>query len=165
MRKSTLWNASRELVVPNHFLQPPPVSTPTPLLADQPARGSCDWHLHLGLPTEALLALTTASAAAAAAAAAVSSTRAKASARAAAGAASAASAAAAAATANVSNSRPVRPPPALRPASRPRASLALRPAHVRTSKRIHRRGPTPGYLTVFSVPEDSIPSRRLEEAL
>lgn len=53
MRKSPKWNASRELVVPNHFLQPPPVTTPAPLLAHQPARGSCDWHTLLGPPTEA----------------------------------------------------------------------------------------------------------------
>ena len=51
LRKAPLWNASRELVVPNHFLQPPPVTTPDPLLAHQPARGNCDWHLRLGQPS------------------------------------------------------------------------------------------------------------------
>jgi len=47
MRKSPLWNASRELVVPNHFLQPPPVTTPPPLLTDQPPRDGSDWHTRL----------------------------------------------------------------------------------------------------------------------
>ena len=53
MRKSATWNASRELVVPNHFLQPAPTTTPAPLLANQPASGDCDWHLRLGQSTEA----------------------------------------------------------------------------------------------------------------
>jgi hypothetical protein len=52
MRKTATWNASRELVVPNHFLQPAPTTTPPPLLANQPARVDCDWHLRLGQPTE-----------------------------------------------------------------------------------------------------------------
>jgi len=52
MRKTATWNASRELVVPNHFLQPPPTTTPAPLLA-QPSRGDCDWHLRLDQPIEA----------------------------------------------------------------------------------------------------------------
>ena len=47
MLKSPLWNASRELVVPNHFLQPPPVTTPPPLLTDQPPRDGSDWHTRL----------------------------------------------------------------------------------------------------------------------
>ena len=54
MRKTAIWNASRELVVPNHFLQPAPTTTPTPLLASQPTKGNCDWHLSLTQnPTEA----------------------------------------------------------------------------------------------------------------
>ena len=54
MRKTAIWNASRELVVPNHFLQPAPTTTPTPLLASQPTKGNCDWHLGLTQnPTEA----------------------------------------------------------------------------------------------------------------
>ena len=52
-RKSSDWNASRELVVPNHFLQPAPTTTPTPLLMNSSARGDCDWHKCLGQPTEA----------------------------------------------------------------------------------------------------------------
>ena len=53
MRKTATWNASRELVVPNHFLQPAPNTTPTPLLAQQPAEGDCDWHHRLDQPIEA----------------------------------------------------------------------------------------------------------------
>jgi hypothetical protein len=52
MRKSENWNASRELLVPNHFLQPPPTTTPAPLLA-KPARGDSDWHLRLDQSIEA----------------------------------------------------------------------------------------------------------------
>merc|ERR1711966_255450 len=44
MRKTHIWNVSRELVVPNHFLQHPPFTTPYPLLADLSARDGCDWH-------------------------------------------------------------------------------------------------------------------------
>ena len=164
MRKTPVWNGSRELVVPNHFLQPPPVTTPAPLLADQPSKGSCDWHVHLGLQTEALLALATRSASDAAAAAAVASSKAKASARAAARAATAISVAAEAATDNVGISRPVQPPPALRPAASPRASLALRPVDVDIHKRKQRRGPNPDYLTIFPVPEDSVPRLHLRRA-
>ena len=51
-RNSVGWNASRELVVPNHFLQPAPTTTPTPLLMDSSARGDCDWHNRLGQTTE-----------------------------------------------------------------------------------------------------------------
>ena len=157
MRKAPMWNASRELVVPNHFLQPPPVTTPAPLLANQPAKGSRDWHMRLGLPTEALLAMLTASAAAAATAAATASSKAKANARAATRAATA-TLASAAATDNAGKPRAVRPP-ALRPAANPRSSLALRPAHASRPKRKRgrQRRPTPSYLTVFLVPEDRVP--------
>ena len=54
MRKTATWASSRELVVPNHFLQPAPTTTPDPLLANQPARVDCDWHLRLSQPTKAL---------------------------------------------------------------------------------------------------------------
>jgi hypothetical protein len=52
MRKSSAWNASRDLVVPNHFLQPPPLTTPTPLLAHMTEGCDSDWHLRLGKPIE-----------------------------------------------------------------------------------------------------------------
>ena len=51
-RNSVGWNASRELVVPNHFLQPVPTTTPTPLLMNSSARGDCDWHNRLGQPPD-----------------------------------------------------------------------------------------------------------------
>jgi hypothetical protein len=51
MRKTENWNASRELLVPNHFLQPPPTTTPAPLL-NQSARGDCDWHLRFDQASE-----------------------------------------------------------------------------------------------------------------
>jgi hypothetical protein len=46
-RKTKVWNASRELVVPSHYLTPAPTITPAPLLAQQPARGNSAWHLQL----------------------------------------------------------------------------------------------------------------------
>lgn len=154
MRKTHIWNVSRELVVPNHFLQPPPFTTPYPLLADLPARDGCDWHTRLGLPPGDLLAVSIASATAAAAAATATSAKAKAYARAAVRAAKAASALAD----NAGKPRGTRPL-ALRPAANPRASLTFGPTCVHKPKRKRRcqRRQTPGYLTVFLVPEDSIP--------
>lgn len=50
MRKTKLWNASRQLIVPNDFISPPPTFTPSPLLlnnrSDLP-REIRDWHLQL----------------------------------------------------------------------------------------------------------------------
>jgi hypothetical protein len=154
MRKTHIWNVSRELVVPNHFLQPPPFTTPYPLLADLPARDGCDWHTRLGLPPGDLLAMSIASATAAAAAATATSAKAKAYARAAVRAAKAASALAD----NAGKPRGTRPL-ALRPAANPRASLTFGPTCVHKPKRKRSCQPheTPGYLTVFLVPEDSIP--------
>ena len=101
-----------------------------------------------------LLAVSIASATAAAAAATATSAKAKAYARAAVRAAKAASALAD----NAGKPRGARPL-ALRPAANPRASLTFGPTcvHKPKRKRSYQRRPTPGYLTVFLVPEDSIP--------
>lgn len=49
-RKSKTWNSSRELVVPNSFLSPPPTWTPPPLLEQGPTvptDQAQNWHLQL----------------------------------------------------------------------------------------------------------------------
>ena len=48
MRKSKDWNASRELVVPNNYLSPPPTTSPAPLLTTLSKRlpsSIREWHL------------------------------------------------------------------------------------------------------------------------
>jgi hypothetical protein len=54
MRKSKTWNASMGLVVPDNYLTPPPNSTPSPLLVDQPCTPKAvrDWHLRLNVGTD-----------------------------------------------------------------------------------------------------------------
>jgi hypothetical protein len=147
MRKNPLWNASRELVVPNHFLQPPPVTTPAPLLTDQPARGSHDWHTRLVYTTEARLAMFTTSAATAA----LSATKAAISARSFARAATRAAVAASIIATAAAKSRP----PVLRPTANPRASLAWRSAPCNRRKRKRRRRTTSA-TRLCSLPEDRV---------
>ena len=150
-RKSLTWNASLELIVPTGYLTPAPTTTPAPLLSSQSTRANSDWHERPELSSGALpasesrLAATAAFKAASAASAALS----------------AAAEAASSAKSAEEAAQFVQFISTLRPASKPRASLALSPGSQPQPRRRRRRRTCitpPAHLLIFSVPEDSVPT-------
>lgn len=158
-RKSANWNVSMELVVPPRYLFPAPTTTPAPLLRSRRTGENQNWHLRPELSSGAIPA----SESMLAASAAITATNAASIALSAAAEAVsyARDAAAAASTTQAASERASAAFTAtlkLRPASYPRASLALRSKRTpRKRKRKRKMTKTAFHPTLFEVPENSVP--------